>query len=91
MAVTSSPPSTQTLPSPNPEKEAPLLRATSPRKRPEVTLGLESVSLATSDTATHSPSGSELLVTLATRSEDENESTPSKVNVTTKALAAFTS
>ena len=54
-------------------------------------LGLESVSLATSDTATHSPSGSDVLVTLATRSEDENESTPSKVNVTTSVLDSSTS
>ena len=91
MAVTSSPPFTQTLPSPTPEKEASLLRATSPRKRPEVALGLESVSLATSDTATHSPSKSDVLVTLSTWSETEWESTPSKVNLTTSVLLALMS
>ena len=65
--VRESPDCTHTLPSPEASADSSVFGVTLPRKMPEEAAGDESVVLVTSENPTHSPSGSDVLVTLTRR------------------------
>ena len=67
MTARESPACTHTFPSPEAAADSSALGVTLPRKIPEEAAGDESVVLVTSDTPTHSPSGSDALVTFTRR------------------------
>ena len=88
--MSSSPSFTHTLPSPEASVARSVLGITSPRNKPEVAWDAVSSVPATSENATHSPSVSDVLVTLTRRLSAVYVFTMSKENVITSVLPAST-